>query len=240
MNAIILNILCEGQTEENFVSKVLKPYLKASEIIVKPQLLVTSRKKKTEGGLFSYRQAKRDLILWFKQVSQRKSETHYFTTMLDLYELPNDFPGVQEAQSIADSYTKVQRIEKAFADDIQMQIARFIPYIQLHEFEALLFCDIEKLKDRYPGCKNEIDCLKQELTTKFHDKPELVNSGQDTAPSKRIIQAIEGTRKYHYNKPNSGAYVTAAIGMEALMSKCPHFAGWVEKLLGIVGLQDNR
>ena len=46
MSIVILNVLCEGQTEERFVSEVLKPYLKDWGIIVKQRLLVANKKKK--------------------------------------------------------------------------------------------------------------------------------------------------------------------------------------------------
>ena len=85
MNTIILNILCEGQTEEKFVKEVLKPFFNGYGIVVKSRLLVTSRRKDATGGLFSYQQAKRDLGLWMREISRRNSETHYFTTMFDLY-----------------------------------------------------------------------------------------------------------------------------------------------------------
>ena len=42
MKTVILNILCEGQTEEKFVKEVLKPYLRDRNILVKTRLLCTS------------------------------------------------------------------------------------------------------------------------------------------------------------------------------------------------------
>lgn len=232
MNTTMLNILCEGQTEEKFVKEVLKPYLKDQGIVVKSQLLVTSRKKDATGGLFSYQQAKRDLELWMREVSHRNSETHYFTTIFDLYALPNDFPGAIQSKSIVDAYVRVEHIENAFGSDINSP--NFIPYIQLHEFEALLFCDIEKLAIEYPRCQKEIAKLKETLHS-YNDNPELINNSPETAPSKRIIKAIEGKRLYNYNKPRSGAVVTAAIGMPELMTQCLHFREWIEKILHTLG-----
>lgn len=54
MNTIIINILCEGQTEERFVKEVLKPYFKSAGIVLKHRLLVTSKKKNAHGGMLSY------------------------------------------------------------------------------------------------------------------------------------------------------------------------------------------
>ena len=97
MNTSILNILCEGQTEERFVKDVLKPYFAIHGIVVKSRLLVTSRKKGTRGGMFSYTQAKNDLTRWMKEVEHRGSETHFFTTMFDFYALPDGFPNMVQA-----------------------------------------------------------------------------------------------------------------------------------------------
>lgn len=227
MNTIILNILCEGQTEEKFVKEVLKPYLNGYGIVVKSRLLVTSRKKDASGGLISYQQAERDLKLWMREVSHRKSETHYFTTMFDLYALPEDFPGAIQSKSIADAYARVEHIENEFGSAIGSP--NFIPYIQLHEFEALLFCDIEKLIIEYPKCHKEIERLKETLQS-YNDNPELIDNSPETAPSKRIIKAIEGKQLYGYNKPRSGAIIAAAIGMPELMSQCSHFRNWIERI----------
>ena len=63
--------------------------------------------------------------------------------------------------------------------------------------------------------------------------PELINNSPETAPSKRIIKAIEGDKKthYNYNKPKTGKIVTKYIGIDELRSKCKHFDEWIEKLI---------
>lgn len=45
------------------------------------------------------------------------------------------------SKTLKDQYNRVNHLEKDFANAINE--GRFIPYIQLHEFEALLFCEIE-------------------------------------------------------------------------------------------------
>ena len=230
MNTTILNILCEGQTEEKFVKDVLKPYFVSHGIVVKSRLLVTSRKKGTQGGMISYTQAKNDLTRWMKEAEHRSSETHFFTTMFDFYALPDEFPNMIQASSISDPYLRIANIEEAFKQD--MDSDRFVPYIQLHEFEALMFCDITKLAIEYPKCVKEIESLKSVLA-KYNGNPELINNSPETAPSKRIIAAIEGKRKYKYNKPRSGAIVTASIGLPTIMSLCTHFREWIYQICNL-------
>lgn len=233
MNTNILNILCEGQTEEKFVKDVLKPYFFSQGLVIKSRLLVTSKNKEAKGGLLSYTQAKNDLLLWMKEVKHRGSETHFFTTMFDFYALPDDFPNKIQSESIADPYLRIANVEKAFSQDIGND--RFIPYIQLHEFEALMFCDITKLAIEYPRCSKEIEGL-ENILAKYNGNPELINNSPETAPSKRIIAAIEGKHKYNYNKPRSGAVVTAAIGLPILMQSCRHFREWIEIIQSIINL----
>lgn len=168
MNTIILNVLCEGETEDRFVSSVLKDYLISEGIVVKHRLLLTSKKKNAAGGVTSYIRVKNDLDRWEREVAHKSNESHYFTTMLDFYGLPNDFPGYSESLSLQ-PYIRIEKMEDAFAKDINQ--SNFIPYIQMHEFEALLFSNISKLKDEYPKCSKEIDDLQKVMDCRYDGNP---------------------------------------------------------------------
>lgn len=220
----ILHILCEGQTEERFVKEVLSPYLQQFNIYPKPILLLTSKKKNARGGMLSYAQAKRDLTILQKQYRDNSSEHHLFTTMFDYYALPDDFPGFEESTKIQNVREGISFLENKFAED--MGCSTFIPYIQLHEFEALLFVDISRLRTEYPLSSERIRILKEE--TDIYRDPEMINNSPTTAPSKRIIAAVE--QDYNYNKVQSGAAVTSAIGIEALLDNCQHFKEWIETI----------
>jgi hypothetical protein len=143
--------------------------------------------------------------------------------------LPDDFPGFSEASTIYDAYVRVKALEKSFSEAINEK--RFVPYIQLHEFEALLFCGISHLPKLYPGCEKRCEQLTKDLQKVGN--PELIDNGPTTAPSKRIIKAIEGEKRthYNYNKPATGKAITKEIGIDELRAKCPHFNEWIEKLL---------
>lgn len=230
MNTVIVHILCEGQTEELFVKRVLKPYFSEFNIVLKSLLVFTSKKKNIRGGLVSYAKAKEDLWHCMAENSRRSSETHFYTTMFDFYALPTDFPGYAEAISQHDAYDKVDKLEKALGKDINSD--KFVPYIQLHEFEALLFCDPTRLESLFPESKKEIQELSKALY-QCNDNPELINQGEQTAPSKRILKAIEGSGQYRYNKPQDGVEVTRQIGIDTLMKKCKHFGQWINRLTAL-------
>jgi hypothetical protein len=82
---------------------------------------------------------KKDILLHLKQ-----DQTAYCSTMLDFYGLGEGFPGTPVPAHLA-SIAKVRHIEQAIKADICAMIpgfrpdVRLLPYIQLHEYEGLLF-----------------------------------------------------------------------------------------------------
>lgn len=219
---IRLHIVAEGQTEETFVNRVLAPYLGERNVFVNAHCVTTRRHhgKVWRGGMRRYAQVKRDIDLW-RQEDQRPDAR--FTTLLDLYALPNDFPGRGKAEQHSDPYEKAEVIEQALANDIQD--GRFIPYIQLHEFEALVLTDPRKLEHDFIDHEKAIRHL-EELVSGYNS-PEEIDEGPTTAPSKRIIYEIP---EYAGRKATAGPSVVERIGVARLREKCPHFNEWMETL----------
>ena len=122
---------------------------------------------------------------------RKKDELHFFSTMIDFYKLPTNFPSYQEAMQKQDPYLKVSTIEKGLRQTINNP--NFIPYIQLHEFEALLFADLAEV-EAYFQLKTA-DAKKLAKAIARHNNPEFVNGGFETAPSKLIESAIDGYKK---------------------------------------------
>lgn len=218
-----LHITAEGQTEEAFVNKTLKHHLAQYGVFADVRCVLTSRKRNKEfrGGMTTYLKAKNDIIRWLLEESHNTDV--FFTTMFDYYALPEDFPGYAEAQRQQDPYQKVATIEQALANDINDY--RFIPYIQLHEFETLLFVDPQKFEIEYFDKPEGISTLLS--VAKSFGNPELINQGEETAPSKRII-GVYGD--YADNKPAIGSMIADEIGIEAIRSGCAHFNEWLAKL----------
>jgi hypothetical protein len=101
---------------------------------------------------------------------------------------------------------------------------RFLPFIQLHEFEALLYCDLSELQHRIADSQPGISALQREVQDL---EPEEINEGSSTAPSKRIIRHVP---IYERNKVRVGAPAAAAIGLPKFRLRCPHFGAWITKL----------
>ena len=216
-----LNFVVEGPTERQFIEKVLGPHLGDHSIWVAARCVETSRSRgrKYSGGVRSYAKAKRDIERWMKQDQNADAR---FTTMFDLYALPGDFPGYEDARQLHDPYARVRLLEDALLEDIPDQ--RFVPYLQLHEFEALLFSDPQKLEAQFNRHSAGIERLAQVAE---QSNPELINDGNETAPSKRIVREIP---EYASTKPSSGPIVAERIGLTTLRTRCQHFAEWIGRL----------
>ena len=227
MSKRIINILCEGQSEQEFALKVLKLYLLPYDIIVRANLLITNRKLHAQGGIIDYQQVKRDLHNMIRSAKDTKYEMNFFTTMFDLYALPTDFPGYVD--STVEPYKRVATIEQAFGNDADCY--RFIPYIELHEFETLVLCNLPKVSQAYPNAQKQLRELDVNWRKETGENVELVNSSRATAPSKRLMKAVE--HYYNYDKKLMAVVATKDMGIDALRAQCVHFNQWIEKLLNI-------
>jgi hypothetical protein len=226
---IRLYVVVEGQTERKFAEDVLKPHLAQFKVDVRAILVTTNRKLYARGGINNYALVKNDLERRMRQ--DRNPEAH-FTTMLDLYGLPNDFPGRAEARKGKTPQERAAILERSLQNDLPGR--RFIPYIQLHEFEALLYCDLTQLAQRISNSKRALTALANEVEG---IAPEDINEGAATAPSKRIIRHVP---LYEKLKVRVGAAAAAAIGLPLLRTHCPHFDSWVTQLEGLSGMETQR
>ena len=219
---IRLNFIVEGQTERTFVKQILKPHLADISIWASARCVETkrSRNRKFSGGIQKYSLVKKDIQNWMKE---DQNPNVRFTTMLDLYALPADFPGYKIAKRVTDPYQRARTLEDALEEDIADN--RLIPYIQLHEFEALLLADPLKLGTEFLNSETGIRELVS-LTSQY-ESPELIDDGSNSAPSKRIIAEIP---EYEGRKQSAGPNVADKIGLSTLRSKCTHFDGWVRTL----------
>ncbi len=215
-----LNIIVEGVTEERFIRDVLTPYLALRNVFVSVRCVETSRHgdKIYRGGITSYEKAKRDIIRWLNY-----DTAAYLTTMFDFYALPNTFPGHAEAYTFVDPYQKAYKIETAMAVDINS--TRFIPYIQLHEFEALLFSSPNAIDEwmslfNQGGRSAHLSAIMESVET-----PEHINHGPTTAPSKRLMDIYSA-----YDKVFIGSGSAGDIGIDQIREKCLRFNGWIDHL----------
>jgi len=93
----------------------------------------------------------------------------------------------------------------------------FIPFIQLHEYEAYLLSDISRLEFFGVSAK-AIAKLTQVVDAV--GTPELIDDGPHTAPSKWMTPAAPD---YEGAKPVIGQQAAQLIGLTRIRACCPHF-----------------
>ena len=221
-----IKIIVEGQTEESFIEKVLAPALWHREIYLTPIILGIPGHK---GGNVNYARVKKDILLHLRQ-----DPGAYCSTMLDLYGLGEGFPGVPPPPHLT-GVQKAMAREQAIYQDIVASVpearadVRFYPYLQVHEYEGLLFSDPNAFA-RGLGKQNlsgQLHAIRNAFQT-----PEDINDDPNRAPSKRVISV------YHpYRKVIEGTVAAQEVGIETMRQQCPHFHEWVSRLEAAVPLE---
>ena len=172
-------IVVEGETEEEFVKSSIRPYLHENGIYdVRGIKISTSPGFK--GGIGSYGKFKNRVKLLLNQ-----EKDIVVSSLVDFFRLPTSFPNYEEALKIPFSQDRVTFLEAAINADIDD--SRCIPYIQLYEFEALLFADIRG----FEYCGFETKQLQQvQAIMAEYPNPEEINNHPETAPSNRLLKII--------------------------------------------------
>lgn len=219
---IRLHMTVEGQTEQAFVSQLLVEHLARFGVFLgKPRLTGASARRGERipaGGMFKFAPVLGDMKRW---LVEDQSPDARFTMMVDLYDLPNDCPGHANAMRLADPYDRVESLEKSLAEE--MGDTRFIPYFQLHEFEALVLSRPDQFGDHFD--KSDKATTQLLGVCRQFRSPEHINQGRETHPKARILDAFPD---YHANV--DGPLLAQNIGLQAMREACLHFAQWLERL----------
>lgn len=208
-------IVVEGPTEQEFVNSVISPYLQNFGILsISPILIRTSRTGR--GGMVNYLH----LFNTIKPLLQSDKNDYIVTTFIDFFRIPHNMPKYDESMEKTGKIEKVESLENAINEDINDR--RFFSYIQLHEFEALLFSNNKGFEYYFS------DKLSKETESiiSSYDNPEDINTSPESAPSKRLL-AI----KPDYNKVLEGNLIALEIGIKSILEKCTRFAIWINLII---------
>lgn len=204
-----VGVVCEGQTEVDFVKMVLTPYFSSQSIWVYPTIL-QAPSGRHRGGRVSIERLVNFIAHEFHNADR-------LTTLVDFYGFADR--GGRNPDELEEAIRNA--LTKAIGDWAQRF---FLPYVQVHEFEALLFSDPGAfdwvLDDWNEQAYQRLLAVRQNFAT-----PEDINDCPETAPSKRIEQILRS-----YSKPEHGPIIAGAIGIEKMRQACPRFNRWIEEL----------
>jgi hypothetical protein len=224
MKSVDVYIVVEGQTEQTFVRDVLAPELANDGVYLYPVLI---GKPGHKGGDVRFERAKTDIGNLLKQ-----RNNIFISTMFDYFRIDADWPGRAEvSRKVQNGATltaakKAEILEEATRHEIANIFSeydtkkRFIPYIEMHEFEALLFSDTHILAE-----KTGIDAAELISIVEQYGNPEEINDDPAKSPSKRLESLIAG-----YRKVAMGKIISESIGIQTIRKQCPHFNEWLTRL----------
>lgn len=186
----------EGATEERFVKKVLCPYFENREIYLTP---INAR-----GNI---------------SLDRIRSELQKLAYGFDFVTTLYDFYGFKYRPEGATKGSLELAIKEAQSAGVRDKV---IPYVQMYEFEGLLFSDPDAISSIM-----EDESLRQwagGILGDFGGNPEAVNDSPQTAPSKRLEEVCD------YLKTTHGPNIAEEIGLQKLRDKCAGFNNWIEQL----------
>ena len=179
-----------------------------------------------QGGITSWTVAQRDIVNHLEE-----DPLCIATTMVDYDGLPatggSRWPGRAQASELPFT-EKAPAIEDALLASVLERMGaafdgrRFVPYVMMHEFEALLFSDCDAFARGIS--LRTLNTRLQRIRDAF-DSPEEIDDSPTTAPSKRIEALVPG-----YQKPVMGTLAAQEIGLQTMREACPHFGQWIARL----------
>ncbi len=196
-----LGILAEAKTERGFVRDVLRPHLELLGIRVEPPVL------KVGGG------GRGGAVNLDRVVENARKLTFNFDMLTTMFDW-NGFAGH----------------DAATADELEAELERrvdrqnFFAYVQVHDFEALLFADPAATAQAFG--QPELDGRMSEILREC-GAPEAINSRPELGPAHRLIGLAP---QYDGAKPFLGPAAASKAGLAKLRDRCPRFARWIARL----------
>lgn len=220
MNRIV--VVCEGETEEEFVRDVVAPAFYGLNLYLEPQMVETSPGYR--GGALNYDRVKLHL-----RNTLRQKSAPIVTTLFDLYKLDKRFPGYEQAMAMSDLGQRLAVLQHELHEDVVAAAGcrpeRFIPYIQPYEFEALLFSDVPILTCIEPGWQAAIAALTAARATA--ESPEHINDRPETKPAAHLERELCNP---NYRKRRHGPVAAQKIGLVKIEAECAFFAAWLAQI----------
>ena len=121
----------------------------------------------------------------------------------------------------------VQALEAAVAQRFNAaRQVRLTPYVQMYEFEALLFAAPEQTHATLGGPATQLQDL--QLAVAEAGSAEAVNDSPQTSPSHRLKALFP-----KFDKKLHGPEIIARAGLAGIRAQCARFDAWVSRLESI-------
>lgn len=195
-----IGISVEGPTEERFVKILLAPYFSQKGIYVTPISI---------NGNVSVDRVRHEL-------ENLAYSFDYVSTFYDFYGFKRKVEGETKE-------TLEARIMESTKEGLR---GKLIPYIQMYEFEGLLFSSPEAIAVELQD--ESLGAWANDILAAFSNNPEKVNDSTETSPSKRLEKAA------NYRKTTHGPNIAALIGLAKMRAMCSGFDGWLTQLERLV------
>lgn len=225
--------IVEGQTENAVLKRLLAPHLGQQGIDLHAPIVRVGRGR---GGV-RFLQAE-DLYRQIRHCLQ-DPRLPYVTTFFDYYAFPTSpskgwgfvaepkaeafFRGAEAVAASIEQEIHRRAIEGLDLPGVQ---SRLIPYIQLHELEALLFAEPDKTAATFGSARlaTQIAAVVKQCggCEKINDRPEK-------APSKRIESLFPGYRKGRSDFAHAPR-VADRLDLNQVRLACPRFSSWLAKI----------
>ena len=208
--------IVEGPTEKAFVDDCLKPHWFETYGLydVQARTLGVAGHK---GGNVSAERIRKDATILLKQRSDA-----IVTTLVDYYGIKTDLPNHNQCEQLPTADLRIACLEAGLSTSIGSE--RFVPYLQKHEFESLLFSAGSRLT-RYLA-QQSCEAIEQ----LNHDFGGAENINSLNPPSYRLTEIVNQFDKFKYRKVAYGSILVLEIGIPAILKQCPRFAAWVVQI----------
>lgn len=223
-NGIYLHCIVEGATEKRFIDEVLAPYLANKCIFVTSSENITSvshGRISGKGGDIRFSRLEHQITKFLKGRADL-----YVATFSDYYGV-HEWPGLDRIPENAmpgeiAAILNQAAIDKLVNDEPQLRCdSRYLPFTAVHEFEALLFSNPDILEREIHAFPGSVKAILRECGS-----PEQINTGKETAPSKRIMSLA----KIPYSKVTNGIEIAKMITVDTMRERCPLFDEWLKKI----------
>ena len=226
MRAPAIHLLAEGLTEVLFAQRVLAPVFRSQGVSLAAYPVLTRTTLGAPpafGGLPKY-------SLFQEQIRRLLALPGHpvVTMMFDYYGWPKNYPGQDSRPHRGDVYDQVEYLEDALAEAIGQ--SRFIPFLSLHETEALAFASPDEINAQHP--KGNITDAVERMLAHAGGHPERINDSPETSPSHRLQRLWRPGR---YGKTTDGVAILQRIGVPRLRATCPHFDAWLRRIEAATG-----